>query len=220
MYVRLIMLSKEYGVFCTFSFKCHYNFSSHFQLNFGTISTCTVPGSNSLSTNQITYLAGVDPKVDIREQVISAQTNGNSKNMTCSQHSEIMMMSVIKQYINIYVILVGLTGCLQSIQSNGARVHWSSIATGLAVEDCIVATCANHQCVEGSTCIPSLANDGTYTCLCGPGMTGTYCQFDMCEILDVDDQCINGGACRIDQSGVSYCQCPMPYTGTLCADSM
>ena len=113
----------------------------------------------------------------------------------------------------------GLSGCVQSVKVNGARLPWSGVTQGLGVQNCVVSTCINHQCVLGSTCVPSLANDGTYTCLCGPGMTGTYCQYDMCEILTSTERCMNGGECQIDSAGDTYCRCALPYTGTLCTNS-
>lgn len=53
----------------------------------------------------------------------------------------------------------------------------------------------------------------TFTCLCPPGFTGSYCQHD---INECDSKpCLNGGTC-LDSYGTYKCTCPHGYTGLSC----
>lgn len=53
----------------------------------------------------------------------------------------------------------------------------------------------------------------TFTCLCPPGFTGSYCQHD---INECDSKpCLNGGSCQ-DSYGTYKCTCPQGYTGLNC----
>lgn len=52
-----------------------------------------------------------------------------------------------------------------------------------------------------------------FTCLCLPGFTGSYCQYD---INECDSKpCLNGGTC-LDSYGTYKCTCPHGYTGINC----
>jgi hypothetical protein len=53
----------------------------------------------------------------------------------------------------------------------------------------------------------------TFTCLCPPGFTGSYCQHD---INECDSRpCLNGGTCQ-DSYGTYKCTCPHGYNGLNC----
>lgn len=53
----------------------------------------------------------------------------------------------------------------------------------------------------------------SFTCLCPPGFTGSYCQHDVNEC---DSRpCLHGGTCQ-DSYGTYKCTCPQGYTGLNC----
>ena len=53
----------------------------------------------------------------------------------------------------------------------------------------------------------------SFTCLCPPGFTGSYCQHDVNEC---DSRpCLHGGTCH-DSYGTYKCTCPQGYTGLNC----
>ncbi|XP_075226740.1 neurogenic locus protein delta [Lycorma delicatula] len=75
--------------------------------------------------------------------------------------------------------------------------------------------CTNHKpCRHGGTCFNT--GQGSYTCSCPPGYTGTDCER---EIDDCAHQpCLNGGTCK--DNGTSYiCECPKNWHGTHCETS-
>lgn len=64
--------------------------------------------------------------------------------------------------------------------------------------------------MNGGTCIDGI---NSYICQCGPGYTGSNCQF---HINECDSQpCQSGGTC-IDHVGYYTCHCPFGYTGLHC----
>lgn len=66
------------------------------------------------------------------------------------------------------------------------------------------------SCFNGGTCVDGI---NTFTCLCLPGFTGSYCQHD---INECDSKpCLNGGTCQ-DSYGAYKCTCPHGYTGLNC----
>lgn len=66
------------------------------------------------------------------------------------------------------------------------------------------------SCFNGGTCLDGI---NTFTCLCPPGFTGSYCQHD---INECDSKpCLNGGTCQ-DSYGTYKCTCPHGYTGLNC----
>lgn len=53
----------------------------------------------------------------------------------------------------------------------------------------------------------------TFTCVCLPGFTGSYCEHN---INECDSKpCLNGGTCQ-DSYGTYKCTCPQGYTGLNC----
>lgn len=66
------------------------------------------------------------------------------------------------------------------------------------------------SCFNGGSCVDGI---NTFTCLCPPGFTGSYCQHD---INECDSKpCLNGGTCQ-DSYGTYKCTCPPGYTGLNC----
>uniref|UniRef100_A0A8V5H3B8 Neurogenic locus notch homolog protein 1 n=1 Tax=Melopsittacus undulatus TaxID=13146 RepID=A0A8V5H3B8_MELUD len=67
-----------------------------------------------------------------------------------------------------------------------------------------------HSCFNGGTCVDGI---NTFTCVCLPGFTGSYCEHD---INECDSKpCLNGGTCQ-DSYGTYKCTCPQGYTGLNC----
>lgn len=69
---------------------------------------------------------------------------------------------------------------------------------------------ASSSCFNGGTCVDGI---NSFTCLCPPGFTGSYCQHDVNEC---DSRpCLHGGTCQ-DSYGAYRCTCPQGYTGLNC----
>lgn len=69
---------------------------------------------------------------------------------------------------------------------------------------------ASSSCFNGGTCVDGI---NSFTCLCPPGFTGSYCQHDVNEC---DSRpCLHGGTCQ-DSYGTYKCSCPQGYTGLNC----
>ncbi|XP_022247406.1 neurogenic locus protein delta-like [Limulus polyphemus] len=75
--------------------------------------------------------------------------------------------------------------------------------------------CTNHKpCKNGGTCTNT--GQGSYTCTCPEGITGTNCEFqvDNCAL----QPCQNGGKCK--QTNKTYkCECPRGFYGRNCETS-
>lgn len=76
--------------------------------------------------------------------------------------------------------------------------------------------CTNHRpCENGGTCFNT--GEGSFTCKCPPGFTGTECQIQMsdCE----NRPCLNGGLCTDQPSQKSYtCECQKGWFGRHCEE--
>ncbi|XP_014254635.1 neurogenic locus protein delta [Cimex lectularius] len=76
--------------------------------------------------------------------------------------------------------------------------------------------CTNHlPCRHGGTCFNT--GQGSYTCSCPPGYTGTDCEhkIDGCS----HKPCLNGAKCIDEGAGGYKCECPSGWKGTHCENS-
>lgn len=75
--------------------------------------------------------------------------------------------------------------------------------------------CTNHKpCKNGGTCTNT--GQGSYTCACPHGFTGTNCEVRVDGCLSGHaPPCANGGTCLSSGANVS-CICPPGYSGILC----
>ncbi|XP_005987856.1 delta-like protein C isoform X2 [Latimeria chalumnae] len=72
--------------------------------------------------------------------------------------------------------------------------------------------CTNHRpCCNGATC--SNTGQGSYTCTCRPGFTGTNCEIETNECDS--NPCKNGGSCNDLENDYS-CTCPQGFYGKNC----
>ncbi|KAJ8686511.1 hypothetical protein QAD02_022305 [Eretmocerus hayati] len=82
--------------------------------------------------------------------------------------------------------------------------------------------CTNHKpCRNGGTCFNT--GQGSYTCSCAPGFTGTDCETPLTDCTS--QPCLNGGSCQPQQNatlghdGVARrykCSCPAGWRGRHC----
>uniref|UniRef100_K1RE62 Neurogenic locus notch-like protein n=1 Tax=Magallana gigas TaxID=29159 RepID=K1RE62_MAGGI len=70
--------------------------------------------------------------------------------------------------------------------------------------------CLRNPCQNGGTCSN---NNGSYTCMCAHGWTGTLCNQDVDECQY--DPCHNGANCT-NTPGSFTCTCDAGWTGILC----
>lgn len=73
--------------------------------------------------------------------------------------------------------------------------------------------CTHHKpCLNGATC--SNTGQGSYTCSCRPGFTGTSCEIEVNECAG--NPCRNGGSCTVSFythiTGFRGLQCKLKYT--------
>lgn len=75
--------------------------------------------------------------------------------------------------------------------------------------------CTHHKpCKNDATCTNT--GQGSYTCKCAAGFTGTNCEI---EVDDCQQQpCFNGGTCT-DMGSTYQCRCPVGFRGQQCESS-
>ncbi|XP_069043876.1 delta-like protein C [Lepisosteus oculatus] len=72
--------------------------------------------------------------------------------------------------------------------------------------------CTNHRpCLNGATCTNT--GQGSYTCACRPGFSGTNCEMETNECDS--NPCKNGGSCNDLENDYS-CTCPQGFYGKNC----
>lgn len=72
--------------------------------------------------------------------------------------------------------------------------------------------CTNHKpCKNGGTCTNT--GQGSYTCACLQGFTGTNCDTHLNACLH--QPCLNGGTCKSTERNYT-CECPLGYYGRHC----
>lgn len=72
--------------------------------------------------------------------------------------------------------------------------------------------CTNHKpCQNGGTCFNT--GQGSYTCKCPPGFTGTDCETVISDCAATP--CLNNGVCHDEKHGYR-CDCPNGWIGTHC----
>ncbi|KAI3382076.1 hypothetical protein SNEBB_000637 [Seison nebaliae] len=90
--------------------------------------------------------------------------------------------------------------------------QFSGLYCTIQLNSCKNDTCNSHgQCVEDD--YPN------FHCECYSGFNGQTCAInnepnkeEICEKV----RCLNGGFCNVTESGESYCNCIIPYTGKFC----
>lgn len=73
--------------------------------------------------------------------------------------------------------------------------------------------CTNHKpCQNGGTCFNT--GQGSYTCKCPPGYTGTDCETRISDCAATP--CLNGGVCHDEKHSGYRCECPKGWIGAHC----
>ena len=92
----------------------------------------------------------------------------------------------------------------------GEVLAWRQLLGGVPTPLTTRAAHPSSSCFNGGTCVDGI---NSFTCLCPPGFTGSYCQHDVNEC---DSRpCLHGGTCH-DSYGAYKCTCPQGYTGLNC----
>ncbi|EPB76621.1 EGF-like domain protein [Ancylostoma ceylanicum] len=81
--------------------------------------------------------------------------------------------------------------------------------------------CVNSTCIHG-TCLPT---EDDYFCRCFSGYTGKHCQVGhYCDVqinlCDSTNPCLNGGLCRGEYPGKTFCECMDDYRGETCGEKI
>lgn len=75
---------------------------------------------------------------------------------------------------------------------------------------------SRFKCLQESDCLNgAICRNGT--CFCPPGYTGESCAINIDECRQVEDPCLNGGAC-IDEINTFRCECPPGFKGDRCQE--
>lgn len=112
-------------------------------------------------------------------------------------------------------LLLACSGHQASLDTVGAkgRCQWRCLLSQDPVPPVTLPPCylpTSSSCFNGGTCVDGI---NSFTCLCPPGFTGSYCQHDVNEC---DSRpCLHGGTCQ-DSYGTYKCTCPQGYTGLNC----
>lgn len=116
--------------------------------------------------------------------------------------------------------------------SNGHYYHcaceegFTGLTCSIVYESCADSS-SFHTCYHGGSCVVGDVDDfgnQQYTCDCSTGtrgdryFTGKYCQEEHIQTCDYSQGifCNNGGVCKDEPNGESYCQCEDGFLGSLC----
>ncbi|MGH0173496.1 UNVERIFIED_CONTAM: hypothetical protein FKN15_065582 [Acipenser sinensis] len=101
----------------------------------------------------------------------------------------------------------GKRACLAGWRGEYCSERWGGLFCNQGLNDC-----TNHRpCHNGATC--SNTGQGSYTCTCSPGFSGTNCEVETNECDS--NPCKNGGSCN-DLENDYTCTCPQGFYGKNC----
>ena len=92
------------------------------------------------------------------------------------------------------------------------RLYWKLTDTNINTDtDIDINECDSSPCENGATCIN---NNGSFTCICSAGYTGSLCSTDIDECLE--SPCINGNCPNTEGSFECKCADGYDHDGQLC----